>query len=304
MFKGIANFAMQGRWSAALATAALSLLAIIVPPLSYLASGVIVLTTLRMGPKEGLLVVVASLLVFSGFAMVLLGNLTIALALLFSGLLPIYLVTLVLGYTRSLSLTVLAAAGLGILVVLAMHVLLSEPTIWWQQMLNPFVEALQQQPEWQASQAETAVAIAGIASLMTGFVGAGITLNALFGLFIGRSWQSKLYNPGGFVNEFVELKLGKPAALLTIALIAVSLLPIKNDVPVLADCLPVMLLIFLIQGLAVIHRQLRRQQKTKFIVAVYVVLAILMVMMPPLAVILAMIGLLEQWKNFRKDSFE
>jgi len=304
MFKGIANFAMRGRWSAALATAALSLLAIIVPPLSYLASGVIVLTTLRMGPKEGLLVVVASLLVFTGFAMVLLGNLAISMALLLSGLLPIYLVTLVLGYTRSLSLSVLAAAGLGILVVLAMHVLLPEPSIWWQQMLNPFIEALQQQPEWQTSQTETTAAIASIASLMTGFVGAGIALNALFGLFIGRSWQSKLYNPGGFADEFVELKLGKPAALLTIALIAVSLLPIKNDVPILVDCLPVMLLIFVIQGLAVVHRRLRQQQKTKFVVAVYVVLAILMVMMPPLAVVLAMIGLLEQWKNFRKDSGE
>jgi len=304
MFKGIANFAMRGRWSAALATAALSLLAIIVPPLSYLASGVIVLTTLRMGPKEGLLVVVASLLVFTGFAMVLLGNLAISMALLLSGLLPIYLVTLVLGYTRSLSLSVLAAAGLGILVVLAMHVLLPEPSIWWQQMLNPFIEALQQQPEWQTSQIETTAAIASIASLMTGFVGAGIALNALFGLFIGRSWQSKLYNPGGFADEFVELKLGKPAALLTIALIAVSLLPIKNDVPILVDCLPVMLLIFVIQGLAVVHRRLRQQQKTKFVVAVYVVLAILMVMMPPLAVVLAMIGLLEQWKNFRKDSGE
>jgi hypothetical protein len=304
MFKGIANFAMQGRWSAALATAALSLLAIIVPPLSYLASGVIVLTTLRMGPKEGLLVVVASLAVFTGFAVLLLGNFVISVGLLLSGLLPIYLVTLVLGFTRSLSLSVLASAGLGLLVVLVMHLVLSEPALWWQQMLQPFVEMLQQQPGWQASQQQTAAVLASIASLMTGFIGAGITLNALFGLFIGRSWQSKLYNPGGFADEFVNLQLGKPAALLTVALIAISLLPIKSSLPVLVDCLPVMLVIFVIQGLAIVHRRLRQRQKTKLVVVAYVVLAVLMFIMPPLAIVLAMIGVLEQWRNFRNDSTE
>jgi hypothetical protein len=304
MFKGIANFAMQGRWSAALATAALSLLAIIVPPLSYLASGVIVLTTLRMGPKEGLLVVVASLAVFTGFAVLLLGNFVISVGLLLSGLLPIYLVTLVLGFTRSLSLSVLASAGLGLLVVLVMHLVLSEPALWWQQMLQPFVEMLQQQPGWQASQQQTAAVLASIASLMTGFIGAGITLNALFGLFIGRSWQSKLYNPGGFADEFVNLQLGKPAALLTVALIAISLLPIKSSLPVLVDCLPVMLVIFVIQGLAIVHRRLRQRQKTKLVVVAYVVLAVLMFIMPPLAIVLAMIGVLEQWRTFRNDSIE
>ena len=304
MFKGIANFAMQGRWSAALVTAALSLLAIIVPPLSYLASGVIVLTTLRMGPKEGLLVVVASLAVFTGFAVLLLGNFVISVGLLLSGLLPIYLVTLVLGFTRSLSLSVLASAGLGLLVVLVMHLVLSEPALWWQQMLQPFVEMLQQQPGWQASQQQTAAVLASIASLMTGFIGAGITLNALFGLFIGRSWQSKLYNPGGFADEFVNLQLGKPAALLTMALIAISLLPIKSSLPVLVDCLPVMLVIFVIQGLAIVHRRLRQRQKHKLVVVAYVVLAVLMFIMPPLAIVLAMIGVLEQWRNFRNDSSE
>jgi hypothetical protein len=304
MFRGIANFSMQGRWSAALATAALSILAIIVPPLSYLASGVIVLTTLRMGPKEGLLVVVASLAVFTGFAMLLLGNFVISVGLLLSGLLPIYLVTLVLGYTRSLSLSVLASAGLGVLVVLLMHILLSEPAVWWQQVLQPFVEVLQQQPSWQASQEQTSAVLASIASLMTGFIGAGITLNALFGLFIGRSWQSNLYNPGGFTDEFVNLQLGKPAALLTIGLMAISLLPIKTSLPFIADCLPVMLVIFVVQGLAIVHKRLRQRQKTKLVLMAYVVLAVLIFVLPPLAIVLAMIGVLEQWKNFRNDSTE
>lgn len=304
MFKGIANFAMQGRWSAALATAALSLLAIIVPPLSYLASGVIVLTTLRMGPKEGLLVVFASLVVFTGFAMLLLGNFAIAAGLLLAGLLPIYLVTLVLGYTRSLSLSVLAAAGLGLLLVLGMHLVVAEPAAWWQQMLQPFMEALQQQPGWQHNQAQTDAVMVSIASLMTGFLGAGLTLNALFGLFIGRSWQSRLYNPGGFAEEFVNLQLGKPAALLTVLLVILSLSPIKDNVSLLVDFLPVMMLIFVIQGLAVVHRRLSQRQNGKFVFAMYMVLTVLMFMIPPLAVVLAMIGVLEQWRNFRKHSAE
>jgi hypothetical protein len=257
-----------------------------------------------MGPKEGLLVVVASLAVFTGFAVLLLGNFVISVGLLLSGLLPIYLVTLVLGYTRSLSLSVLASAGIGVLVVLLMHILLNEPAVWWQEVLQPFVEVLQQQPSWQASQEQTSAVLASIASLMTGFIGAGITLNALFGLFIGRSWQSNLYNPGSFAGEFVNLQLGKPAALLTIGLMAISLLPIKSTLQFIADCLPVMLVIFVIQGLAIVHKRLRQRQKTKLVVMAYVVVAVVIFILQPLAIVLAMIGVLEQWRNFRNDSME
>ena len=93
MLRGIADFAMKGRWQAALAAALLSVAAMLIPPLNYLASGVIVLATLRVGPQEGLRVMAATLVVFAAVAGLLFGQLWIALALLLTSWLPAYLVT-------------------------------------------------------------------------------------------------------------------------------------------------------------------------------------------------------------------
>jgi hypothetical protein len=65
MLQTIALFAMRGRWQAAIATALFSIAALMLPPLSYIASGVIVLSTLRMGPKEGTKVVLASFILLT-----------------------------------------------------------------------------------------------------------------------------------------------------------------------------------------------------------------------------------------------
>jgi hypothetical protein len=302
MLRGIAEFAMRGRWYAAIATALFSLTALMLPPLSYLASGVIVLTTLRMGPKEGIQVVLATLVIFTLFAGLLLGQFAISVLFLISSWLPIFVATLVLGYTRSLAVSLLAAVGLGILVVIGIHLFITEPTLWWQQMLQPFFDMLEQQPGWQLSQSETQELGTNLAELMTGFVAAGVTINVIIGLLIGRAWQAKLYNPGGFAEEFRKLKLGKPAALVALFLMVVSLLPIKHYLTLLVDCLPAVLVVFAVQGLSIVHAIVKQQQKHNFwLVAVYV---LLVVMMPQMVVILSMIGVLEQWMNFRRHSVE
>jgi len=57
-----------------------------------------------------------------------------------------------------------------------------------------------------------------------------------------------------------------------------------------------------LQGLAIVHAVVRQQQKHKFwLIAVYV---LLVVMMPQMVVLLATVGVLEQWMNFRKYSAE
>lgn len=74
MLQGIAQFSMRGRWQAAGVIALLSVAALMLPPFSYLASGVIALCTLRMGPKEGIKVVLATTVIFSLIAGLLLNN--------------------------------------------------------------------------------------------------------------------------------------------------------------------------------------------------------------------------------------
>ena len=300
MLQSIALFSMQGRWQAAGVIALLSVAALMLPPFSYLASAVIVLCTLRMGPKEGMKVIIASTVLLSLLTGLLLNKIFISGLFLISSWLPIYGVSWVLGYTRSLAMSLLAATGLGIVVVLGTYLVLPDPVLWWQQLIEPLAETLVQQPGWQFDQAQTQAIILNLSSMMTGLMAAGLSLNIMLGLLIGRSWQAKLYNPGGFANEFQQLKLGKSAAILTMVMMVVTALPLGDSVTILRSCLPVLLVVFTLQGLSVVHAIVKQQQRQSFwLVAVYV---LLLVMMPQMAVLLTIIGVSEQWFNFRRLS--
>ncbi|HCC82710.1 MAG TPA: DUF2232 domain-containing protein, partial [Methylophaga sp.] len=262
MLRGIADFAMKGRWQAALAAALLSVAAMLLPPLNYLASGVIVLATLRVGPQEGLRVMAATLVVFAAVAGLLFGQLWIALALLLTSWLPAYLVTLVLGYSRSLERALLAAAGVGILVVLISHIFLPNPALWWQEMLTPFVQLLSEQSGWQMNATETQNFLVQMASMMTGLIAAAVSVNIILGILIGRAWQASLYNEGAFGSEFTQITLGKTLATVTAVLMGLSLTGMAGSLTLLVDCLPVLLVLFALQGIAVAHAIVRLKQKS------------------------------------------
>jgi hypothetical protein len=300
MLRGIADFAMQGRWQAAVATALLSAAAMMLPPLNYLASGVIALATLRMGPREGARVVTATLLVFILVAWLLLGQMWIAGLVLLSSWLPVFVATLALGYSRSLATALLASSGLGLVTVLLMHVLVPDLAGWWRGMIEPFMTSLSEQPGWQLGVDETARLTDNLAAMMTGLIAAGVSFNAVVGLLIGRAWQAQLFNPGAFGEEFRQLRLGKPAAMVTAILMAVALTPMADAVRLLADCLPVMLVAFGIQGLAIVHAIVNLRQKGKaWLVTMYVLLVL---MLPQMVMMLATLGVLDQWFDFRKRS--
>jgi len=300
MLRSIAVFSMQGRWQAAIAIALLSLGALMLPPLSYLVSGVIALCTLRMGPKEGAKVVAATTVIFTLLAGLLLGQFYISGLFLLSSWLPIFGISLVLGYTRSLALSLLAAGGVGIVLVIGTYLVLADPALWWQEMIEPLLATITEQPGWQLSETETQSLLVSLSGMMTGLIAAGFSLNIILGLLIGRAWQAKLYNPGSFASEFTQLKLGKPAAIVTTISMVASISSLGESWAILQDCLPVMLAVFAMQGLSVIHAIVRQQQKHKFwLVAVYV---LLIVILPQMMVFLAMIGVLEQWFNFRRLS--
>lgn len=300
MLRGIADFAMQGRWQAGVAAALLSAIAMMLPPLNYLASGVIALTTLRMGPGEGVKVVTATLVVFMLLAWLLLGQLWVAGLILLTSWLPVFLATLALGYTRSLATALLASSGLGIVTVLLLHLLVPDLTGWWRGMIEPFMASLSEQPGWQLGQDETAQMTDNLAAMMTGLIAAGVSFNAVIGLLIGRAWQSQLFEPGAFGSEFRELQLGRPAAIVTAVLMGLTLTPLSDSLTLLADCLPVMLVAFGIQGLAIVHAIVKLREKSKvWLVTMYVLLVL---MLPQMVMMLATLGVLDQWFNFRKRS--
>ena len=301
MLDGLARFSMQGRWQAAMVIAAMSLMALAIPPVSYIASGIIALSTLRAGPKEGITVVAIATVVFAIAATFLLKQPYITGLFLVSSWLPVFGVTLVIGYTRSLVMSLLVTAGMGLLLVGGAYIVLSDPAAWWSQMMGPFVEMLQAQPDWQLDQAETASFVATLSSMMTGLIVAGLFINVVLGLLLGRAWQAGLFNPGSFADEFQQLQLGKLSATVTVIVAFMALLP-SVDLAIMQDCLLVLLVLFSVQGVAVVHAIVRLQQKHKsWLIVMY---SLLLIMMPQMVFSLALVGVLEQWFNFRRSSVE
>lgn len=298
MLRGLANFAMKGRWQAALMASLLAVAAMLVPPLNYLASGIISLATLRTGPREGVRVLAAALVVFAIAAAVLFKQVWLTAILFLSAWLPVYLVTLVLGYTGSLAKAMITAAIIGLLGVLLMHLFLADPTAWWQQTLAPFMQLLTEQDGWQLNDADTEQMFVNLAGIMTGLLAAAMSFNIIVALLIGRAWQASLYDAGAFGREFTHIVLGKPLATVTAILMLISVTPWADSLPILVDSFSVLLVLFAFQGIAVVHAIVRERQKsTAWLVAMYVLLVI---MLPQMATLLATLGITEQWFNFRK----
>ena len=301
MLRVLAVFTMQGRWQAAIVIAAMSLLALMLPPVSYLASGTVALCTLRTGPKEGITVLAIATFVFAIAATFLLNQPLITGVFLISSWLPVYGVALILGYTRSLSVSLLVTAGLGVLLVVGTYMVLPSPAEWWLQVMAPIAEMLQEKADWQLDQAETQSFFAALSRMMTGLLVAGLFANIVLGLLLGRAWQATIYNPGGFAEEFQQLQLGKGPAIVMVVVMLTAVLAGAN-VSLLQDCLPILLVLFAVQGVAVTHAIVRLQQRHKaWLVVMYV---LLLIMMPQMAVLLALIGVLDQWFNFRQRSLE
>lgn len=200
--RGFAAFIMRGRWSALLVAIAASA----VPLLTWVASAVLALVTLRRGLLEGLLIAagtfagVAALYAFSG------APVSAALRPLLELWLPTIAVSYWLRRTVSLASTVRFAAGLAMVAVAGFYLLVPDPVDFWRQTMALAGRALTGGGE--AEQNFVAM-IEPLLPAMTGLLLASLLALVLASLLLGRALQAALYNPGGFRAEFHSLDLGR-----------------------------------------------------------------------------------------------
>ncbi|VAW95745.1 putative membrane protein [hydrothermal vent metagenome] len=140
--------------------------------------------------------------------------------------------------------------------------------------------------------------LADLSRIMTGIAAAGVSLNVLLCLFLARAWQAQLYNPGGFRNEFHALRLGQRLALVSLGFIALSLLPLGVVSHMAGEIVIVILSLYVIQGLALLHSIVaQRGLHVAWLVVLYLVMLFIM---PHLLVLVAVMGLVDTWADFRR----
>ena len=297
MMSGVAGFAMSARWRAIAVAVTGAAAALLLPPLTsplaYLSAATVALVTLRLGAREGFAVLAAA-----GLTLALLGLLAGDLAVPMSVgalvlWLPVWVLALILRGSRSLALTLQAAAGFGAIAVLAAHLLSGgDPVGWWAPRIGAILGPLLAEQGMDAGEY-----VPELARWMTALSAAALVLGVLLSLLLARAWQAGLYNPGGFGEEFRGLRLGWRFALAALAVIALTQLPVPGLAPLASDLVPALLVVYLLQGLALAHAIVRRRQAHRgWLIGLYL---LLLFAAPQLVPLLALLGWLDAWIDVR-----
>lgn len=291
--KAFAAFVMKGRMQAVMVASVVLVLALLITPLGIVSAAVIGLITLRQGAREGLLVMAMGMAALAALGYLLMAQPT-ALAIT-GGLLWLPLLVLggVLRATRSLRLVIELAVVLGMLLIGGQYLLLDDVTAFWAEVLAQYTAQLMDPTV--VSEVDRKAMVTELAPWMAGGMGAAWFLQLALSLFLARSWQSLLYNPGGFSREIRALRLGRWLLLLVPALLVAAML---GEGPGFASHLALVgMAAFFLQGVALVHGLVARfKNGPAWLIGFYLVLVI---GMPASFTAVSAAGYADGWVNFR-----
>jgi len=286
----LSGFVVRGPGQAALVAAAALTLSVAFPPIVWLSNAAVALYVMRHGlqaatPMLLISVLGSALLFWAVFAHPALGAISAAVFWL-----PVLLSATVLRATVSLELATLSCVGLAIAVVLLSYAVLGDPAVFWRDFLvsNSQLNELLT----QSAQQNGVDLIGTFAKLATGLMAAGVLLNTLVGLYLGRHWQAQQYQPGGFKDAFVRFKLGK--SVIAAALLVCVLGLFSESGLGFAIAMP-MVFLLAVQGMAVVHGVAAARQWPKMIV-VSVYLALLV---PHVIALICVLAIIDAWFDLR-----
>jgi Predicted membrane protein (DUF2232) len=291
--QALAGFTMRGRSQAALVASASAVFSLLVPLFGLISGAAVALVTLRHGVVEGLIVGGIAGMASGALAFLALGSPLPAIGFAVALWLPVWILAVVLRYSRSLGLTIQLAAIFGLVILIGIHWQQADPAHYWADVLEPLRQSLVQGGVIDAKRSQAIVS--EIARWMTGAFAAAFYFQVLLSLMLARWWQALLYNPGGFGAEFRELRLRSALGYVVFALLAV--LAFAKEALWAAELLLLLAPLFVLQGLAVVHALANRFGLHRlWLVGFYV---LLVVAMPHAEVGVASIGLADLWVNAR-----
>jgi len=286
---------MRGRMQAMMVASSLALLSLVLPPISIVSSASVALVTLRRGGYEGLYVLICACLSAALLGFFLFGSFQFALLYGLVLWLPIWLISIVLREGKHLSIAIEIAVLLGVMAVIGFYIYASEPALIWQSVLEEMVKPM------LASNADMPVdeirqSIQRFSHYMTGGIIAGTVYGLLFGLFLARMWQSALYNPGGFREEYLELRVRPKLALVSIlvAVIAWLMSGVISEICWNISILFVVLYTFV--GTAILHAALSTMRMKRFLVPM---LYVTLIMIPHIIALVIIVGVVDAWLDLR-----
>lgn len=289
----MAGFIMAGRIQAAFFVVVSTLVSLMLPPMIVFSSAAIALITLRKGWQQGIiysLLATATLMVISGL---LQQDVSRGLLAGLVSWLPILFIASILATTNSWSKTLQLILLIAVVGVLLFHFLYPDAATFWVQLLEPLKPLLKQSYQFGDAKIDESIKVAS--QWMTGTFAAAFALLTIVSLMIARNWQALLYNPGGFGEEFRQIRIGRQASIGL--LIGIALAVFTNN-QLITELIMVAIAIFMFQGLSLAHGLVKlRGMGTGWLIALYVLMFILLIQM---IVLLATFGLIDNFVDFRQ----
>jgi len=291
----LAEYVTRSLLHGILAALVLSLLGFVIAPLGILSGAVVALVTLRSGPKEGAITGLVVALVSGLSASMIFAVPAWSVALALVGWIPLWSLALLLRFSRSLGLAVSAGVAFGGLLLLGMYLLQPDQAGFWRVLIEPFVKAMtENNPELLAQQGELLDTLSIVAA---GGFAAGFYLQLVITLFLGRWWQSLLFNPGGFRQEFHALRMHRLIVWSALLCLVLAQLLSGRPAEIAGNLMMVLAVALILQGLAVVHGIVAaRKANIVWLVMTYVILILAAELM---AVLLMLVGLVDQFVDFR-----
>ncbi len=280
---------MRGRLEACLFASTMAMMSLLLVPLSVFSSGAVALVTLRKGGYEGLIILACSSLAAAILATVIQVPYIFILLFLVFFWLPVWLIAIVLREGRHISLAVEIAVFIGIVGVVGYYLLNADPAGMWKQVMPRMIP-----PNAPVENVQKMIGL--LAPFMTGIAAAGAVFSMLLGLFLGRWWQALLYNPGGFKQEFLVLRVQPKIAMMSIGIMAIAIVSsgVLSEIAWNATILMVVLFTFI--GTAVLHTVFSRMKIGQYAVPMFYITLFLI---PHSLFPVALVGFSDTWLDIR-----
>lgn len=278
--KALAQFVMRGPAQAVGVAALTSAL----PLLFWVSAAVVALVVLRVGVSGGLNVALWAVLPALGWTLV--GQDPTGLSVLLGAT----VMAMVLRSTASWERTLCAGAGVSLLLGALVPLVL--PGLF-DQLVQVGSDVLQRfDPE--AGDLPGAELEAVARNIMLASLAVSQFAIAIASVMLGRSWQAKLYNPGGFGREFQAFRLSWPvAAGLAVLMVLLPMLGFSSLLSVSILGTPLVL-----GGVALVHGVVNaRGLSGGWLVGFYL---LILVLGPSLLLLLVLLAIIDSWVDIRR----
>ena len=301
--RAMASYILRGKASAVLMACGFGVLSLMLPPLSwpaaFFSSAGLALVILVKGSKEGIqtamLAVVALLALIGIAAKAPMLGMAYAIVLW----LPALLMAELLRQQRSLAMALTGAMALAAVVLIGIYVMVDNPTQWWRLYIEQQVIPMLEQAGLNATQLPKGEQeLNTVARVMTGTLISFWLLGLCLTVFLARWWQAIATNRAeDYRKEFYQLRFGTLVSGIALLTLAAAFLTEGLLAEVAHNLSLLMMLVFLFQGLSVMHQRLGQQSNAKVWLTVMYVLLVLT--MPYLLIALVVTGWMDNWINLR-----